>query len=225
MGLRIGMLGGIGPEATGNFYLRLIKKLQERGLIKKNEDFPQIIVNSIPAPELVYENLREKDLLPYVEGLKELESFGVDIIVMVCNTIHLFYDKLQRGVNVPIINLREQLKKYITKKKYRNVVVIGTPDVVHKRLFHFEDIDYIELSDDDITALSKAVFDFNRRFKTENQVKLVKSISKKYIDKGAETIILGCTEMALMMQDAHIPKIDTMDVLSDALVDYCYIKH
>ena len=52
---KIGILGGIGPEATGEFYNKLIKRLQEKDLIKSNKDFPQIFINSIPAPELIYD--------------------------------------------------------------------------------------------------------------------------------------------------------------------------
>ena len=88
--IRIGVLGGIGPEATHEFYGKLIKELQERSLVKANRDFPQIVINSIPAPELVYESISDENLTDYVEGLKQLDGFGVDFIVMVCNTIYCF---------------------------------------------------------------------------------------------------------------------------------------
>ena len=96
MNRKIGILGGIGPEATGEFYLNLVSKFQKEGLIKSNKDFPPIIVNSIPAPELIYEEVSDKDLEPYIMGLKELEKFGADFIVMACNTIYLFYDNFLR---------------------------------------------------------------------------------------------------------------------------------
>lgn len=70
---KIGILGGIGPEATGGFYLKLISKFQEKKLIRSNRDFPQIIINSIPAPELIYEKVSIRDLRPYLQGLGELD--------------------------------------------------------------------------------------------------------------------------------------------------------
>ncbi|MBI4150221.1 hypothetical protein HY488_02335, partial [Candidatus Woesearchaeota archaeon] len=79
---RLGVLGGIGPEATGTFYLKLIAQLQNKGLIQRNEDFPQIIINSIPAPELIFDHIDEIDLLPYVQGIKELDAMKPDLIVM-----------------------------------------------------------------------------------------------------------------------------------------------
>ena len=97
-------MGGIGPEATGEFYLKLIHKLQEKKLIKSNKDFPQIIINSIPAPELIQNKISNKDLKQYINGLKELDKLKPDFIVMICNTIHLFYNNLQKYIKTPIID-------------------------------------------------------------------------------------------------------------------------
>ena len=110
-GIKIGVLGGIGPEATALFYKKLILQIQKELEIQSNTDFPQIIINSIPAPELVGNKIKEKELGPYVKGLKELDSMGPDFIIMVCNTIHLYLDYLQGHVKTPILNLREEIRK------------------------------------------------------------------------------------------------------------------
>src|SRR3989338_7494975 len=99
--ITIGILGGIGPEATGNFYLKLISEIQKQKLVKSNKDYPRIIINSIPAPELT-SKVNKAQLTDYVYGLKSLEKYGADFIVMVCNTIHLYRDSLQREVNISI---------------------------------------------------------------------------------------------------------------------------
>lgn len=70
---KIGVLGGIGPEATAEFYLKFIRTLQRQGIIERNEDFPQILINSIPAPALIYDEISDEELNPYVDGLKELD--------------------------------------------------------------------------------------------------------------------------------------------------------
>src|SRR3989344_1847215 len=119
--LKIGVLGGIGPEATAEFYSKLIQKLQEKNLIKTNKDYPQIIINSIPAPELIYERISKEDLKPYIRGLKELDKFNPDFIIMVCNTIHLYYDLLQKEIKTKIIDLRKELELYVKKKKIKSV--------------------------------------------------------------------------------------------------------
>jgi len=177
----IGILGGIGPEATGEFYLTLISKFQEKGLIKSNKDFPQIIINSIPAPELIYEAISEKDLKPYIKGLKELEKFGVDFIAMICNTIHLFHGKLQKEIKIPIINLRGEVKNYFLNENIKSITVLGSPNVIKEGLYNFEGIGCINPNESEIESLTNAVFNFNRGYDKIKQRRIVKDIAKKYL--------------------------------------------
>ena len=216
----IGLLGGIGPEATGEFYLALISKFQEKGLIKSNKDFPQIIINSIPAPELISENISEKDLKPYIKGLKELEKFGVDFIAMLCNTVHLFHEKLQKEIKVPIVDLRKEVRNYLSDKKIKSAAVLSSPNVIKNGLYKFGNAKYINLNNEEIKILSKAIFDFNRGFDKIKQSRIVRNSAKKCIKRGADLIILGCTEVAIMLKNENIPKIDPMDLLIDTIVKH-----
>jgi len=214
----IGLLGGIGPEATGEFYLFLIKKFQEKNLIRSNKDYPRIIINSIPAPELIYENISEKSLGPYIKGLKDLEKIGADFIVMICNTIYLFYEKLQKEIKIPIIDLRREVENYLLRNKIKSIVVLGSPNVIKGRLYNFERINCISLKDKEIDLLSNAVFNFNKGFDKIKQKVVVKRIAKKYLNRGIELIILGCTEIAVMLKDDDVPKINPMDILAEAII-------
>ncbi len=218
--IKIGVLGGIGPEATNEFYGKLIKGLQERGLVKANRDFPQIVINSIPAPELVNESIPDEDLAMYIDGLKQLDTFGVDFIVMVCNTIYLFYDKLQEQIKTPILNLREEIKRTIDNKKVNSILILGTPSTVNKGLYKFDGVNCIIPDKSELETLSSAIFEFNLGNKKEHQAEKVKNICNKYVSyRKAETVILGCTEVALMLENENFPKINTIDVLVDATIN------
>jgi len=212
---RIGILGGIGPEATGEFYNKLIKKIQEKG-IKNNKDFPQIIINSIPAPELIYDNISEEELKPYIDGLKELDNFGVDFIVMVCNTIYLFYDKLQKEINTPLLNLKKEMNELLINKNIKSTLIIGTPNTIKKGLYKFEGVKTHEPNEDEMKILTNSIFNFNKG--DREVIDDVKKICNNYLSNGAETIILGCTEFGVMLDKENIPKINTIDVLVDAVV-------
>ncbi len=215
---KIGLLGGIGPEATGEFYLSLISKLQKSGLIKSNQDFPQIIINSIPAPELIYENISREELKPYIIGLKELEKFGVDFIAMVCNTIHLFYGRLQKEIKTPIIDLRKSVQDYLLNKNIGSVTVLGSPNVIKGGLYHYKEIEHLVLEEKEITLLMKAIFDFNRGFDKIRQSAIVTDIAKKYLNRGSELIILGCTEIGLMLEKERMPKLNPVDLLIETII-------
>lgn len=219
---KIGVLGGIGPEATGEFYNKLIVGFQKKGLIKTNKDFPQIIINSIPAPELIYEKISDDDLQPYLEALKELDNMNVDFIVMVCNTIHLFYEKLQKELTTPILDLREQLRKYLEKNNKSTIFVLGTPNTIQQGLYEFKGIKTLSPTQEETRELTNAIFNFNKGVEKEKQADIVKKICQKYIEKGAESVVLGCTEFALMLGEKNLPTINTIDVLVDGTIETSY---
>ncbi len=221
-GIRIGVLGGIGPESTAEFYAKLIKRLQESGLIRNNKDFPQIIINSIPAPELIYEDISEEDLKTYVIGLKELDGLNVDFTVMVCNTIHLYYDKLQMEISTPILNLRDEIGKMLIQNNVNSVLVLGTPNTIKKGLFEFKGIKSLYPTKSDLKNLSNSIFNFNRGIEKERQVKFVKSICMKYLRNKPDTpVLLGCTEFAVMLGNENINSINTIDILVESTINKC----
>lgn len=215
----IGILGGIGPEATGRFYLSLIDRLQKSGQIKSNLDFPQVIINSIPAPELIKETISKKDLKPYIKGIKELERFGSDFIVMVCNTIHLFYDRLKKEINIPMINLRKEVGLGLKEKQIRSIVVIGSLGVINGGLYKYKDIETRDLSKNNINQIAKAIFRFNKGINKNKQAEIVKDIVTKHIKRTrVQLIVSGCTEVSLMLKNTNLPILDTMDVLLEATI-------
>ncbi|MBL7169445.1 MAG: amino acid racemase [Candidatus Aenigmarchaeota archaeon] len=217
MKVKIGVLGGIGPESTKDFYGRLITLIQERG-VNSNADFPQIIINSIPAPELIGNEISEEELKMYIDGIKELDNFGVDFIVMVCNTIHLFHKRLQKEINTEILDLRYELKKRLIEKNLSIITVLGSPSTI-KKLYKFEGIKSISIEEEETKQLSKAIFNFNRGFEKDKQIEKVKDISEEYLRKGSQIIVLGCTEFSLMLKDVDIPKVDTIELLAEITAD------
>ena len=192
--------------------------MQKKRLIKDNRDFPQIVINSIPAPELIYDKISDEELKPYIKGLKELDRFGVDFIVMVCNTIHLFYDRLQKEVKTPILDLRQALEKMLIKKGIKSALVIGTPNTIKQGLYRFENIKSFEPNEKEMKQLTGAIFNFNKGINRQAQAQIVKNICHRYLCKGAETVILGCTEFAVMLDKDQLPKINTIDALVEATI-------
>ena len=215
---RIGILGGIGPEATAEFYSGLIKEIQKKLPIESNKDFPQIIINSIPAPELVGEIIPKEELAPYFKGIQELDLLGVDFIAMICNTIHLFREELQEVTKCPIIDLRKEIAFKINAKKTNSILVLGAPKTVNK-LYNFKTLKIVKPNKKEIKILSEAIFLFNKGEQKQRQTKKVKKICKKYVGRNAEAVLLGCTEIALMLKKTNMPKIDPMEIMIGSIIN------
>ena len=221
---RIGVLGGIGPEATVEFYRKLIERLQRQGMIRQNSDYPHIIINSIPAPELIGETVSSGDLKMYVQGLRELDSMGVDIIVMVCNTIHLYLPQLQQEVKTPILNLPAHVQKTLHELGMKSIFILGTMNTISQGLYSFAGYRTLVPSTEELDQLMNCVFLFNQGTDKMKQANNVLKICEKYFEMGAESVLLGCTEFAVMLEGTHFPCINTLDVLVKAVVELYQLR-
>jgi aspartate racemase len=187
--------------------------------VRSNRDFPQILVNSIPAPELVQEEVSEEDLAYYEAGLRELDSLRVDFIVMVCNTIHLFHSKLQAKVKAPILDLRREVGARLKREGIRQITVLGTPATVRGHLYSFAGIECLNPSRAELLRLGAAIREFNLGRDKQKHAASTASLARKYLRAGSEKIILGCTELALMLRGEGLPVLDTLDVLAEAAIE------
>lgn len=166
---------------------------------------------------MVYDKISDKDLEPYIKGLKELDGLGVDFIVMVCNTIHLFYDKLQEQIHTTILDLREELRKLLLKNNIKTATILGTQNTIKRRLYEFDCIRYTNPTENELHQLSSTIFNFNRGIKKKEQVEIVRNIYMKY-SKKVDVIILGCTEFGVML-GREKNAVNTIDILVNAVID------
>lgn len=215
--MKVGVLGGIGPQASANFYILVIKKLQESGKIKSNTDFPQMIINSIPAKELITSKIDKKDLDFYFLGLKELDKHNPDFIVMVCNTIHLYYESLDKSIKSNLINIREEMKKKLLELNAKKVTILATPSTISSGLYMYDEFEYENPDLSEQKRLSECVFRFNNASLNDKDKQFMQTIAKKY--KNSDVIILGCTEFALMFKGKDFSKIDSVDLMADVVVE------
>jgi aspartate/glutamate racemase len=91
---------------------------------------------------------------------------------MVCNAIYLFYDKLQREIKAPILNLKEELRRLLIGKKIKSINVLGTPNIIKKVLYKFEGINSIDLNEKEMKKLAKAIFNFTKELIKPSKLKL-----------------------------------------------------
>ncbi len=221
--MKIGVLGGIGVEATGYFYLSLIKRLQESGMIKSNTDYPNLIINSVPAPELhLEEHDRPEIVEPYINGIRALSKMEPDFMVMVCNTIHLYLDTIkEKSGYTNFLSLKDIVKNALDETRPRKICVLGTGLTVSRGLYNFDEYDYIVLSEAEQDTLCDVVVAFNRDGSSPEHMKVFKEtlmgIVRNKQAQGAEMFLLACTEISEILTKESIPSMDTLELLIDAV--------
>ena len=222
--MRLGILGGIGPEATGYLYSTVMHRLKKTGRIKHNTDYPHIMLNSISAPELTSLNFNPTMLHPYIGGIKELAAWRPDCIVMACNTIHLYRDILMKESGYTnIISLPALVKNRLIQSP-SPICIVGTPLTITDGLYHFPECTYRNPNETDRNEIGNIIDDYNLRGELEkNQTRLIKIVEQQK-QNGAKTIVAACTEISELLHGVTLPDttlVDTLEILIEYLVQKC----
>src|SRR3989338_2351578 len=188
----------MGPSATARFYQLLIENCQKQGL-KNNDEYPYIVIYNLPVPDLIADqNSKEITLEMIIAGLKKLESFGADFIVIPCNTIHAYIDTFRKAVTVPKISIVEVTVERICAKK---IGILGSKTTMKEGIYQFaleekgKEIILPENMDRVSDVIKKIIGGEDEK---EDELFLIEEI-RKMSRKGAEAVILGCTELPLIV--------------------------
>lgn len=222
----IGILGGMGPEATADLFLKIIKSTK----VNSDQDHYRIIIDNnpkIPDRTKYILGLEENPLPAIIETGKNLEKAGVDIACIPCITSHYFIEEVQKNLEIPILNSLAQTNKYI-EKNYTNTTKIGilaTTGTINTKLFE-KYIKNVNIIYPDKNTQNNNVMEAiysEKGIKNGNTngypLNLLIEASNKLIQNGAEIIISGCTEIALVLKQCHIsvPLLDPMKIVAEAI--------
>lgn len=207
MSKTIGVLGGIGPESSAVFYAKLIAAFKNRFKPRDNTEFPRILINSIPAPELVSGENKEK-LATYVQGLEFLAKES-DFIVIVCNTALAYLDHFSSCITTPILDIRKEVKRSIGSD---TVLFLASPNSIDENIFNLEKNSVIQ-SDETKRRLGEIIHAYNSGHISDADRKELLGFIERHIG-DVEHVLVACTELSLILKDwDNKKKIDTLDLL------------
>ncbi len=122
----IGILAGMGPRSTAPFIDEVVSACQRLYEAKNDIDFPPMMIYSLPTPFYVDRPIDHPAMEKIIcEGLKKLESTGVEFIAMPCNVAHLYFDRLQGCIRIPLLNIVTVTLAAIPSGKHR-CAILGT---------------------------------------------------------------------------------------------------
>lgn len=223
----LGILGGMGPEATADFYMKIIRATSAR---RDQDHFRVIIDSNVKIPDRTEAILGkgESPVDAMIDTARNLQKAGVEIACMPCMTSHFFIEEIQQHVNFPIMNVFHEVRKHIfqTYPKVTKLGVLATTGTIETGLFgrYMDNITvvYPQMQTQE-TKVMEAIY--GREGIKSGQLagtplKLLQEAAGELIDSGAELIISGCTEIGLVLKPHHIlrPLIDPMEIAAHALV-------
>ncbi|MGB2783825.1 MAG: amino acid racemase [Atribacterota bacterium] len=221
----IGILGGMGPEATIDLFYKIIKFTPA----EKDQDHLRIIIDNNPKiPDRTTAILgKGEDPLPALQqSACNLEKAGADFIIIPCNTAHYFLPRIQESVNIPIINMieetaREVRKRFLLIQKIGLLASMGVYKVkIYNHFFQKFEIEVIFPDKENQEKIMKVIYAVKAGDLSNKVKKDILIVSQNLIDKGAEAIIAGCTEIPLILKDGDVlvPIIDPTQVLASIAV-------
>lgn len=156
---------------------------------------------------------------------KKLLSIGAEILVCPDNTIHQSFEVASGGVTVPWLHIADEVMKVAKERGYKKIGLTGTKYLmegpVYKEFAAQYDIEYLIPDEKDRVVINEIIFDelVNSIFKGASRQTFVEIISKLK-DRGCEAVILGCTEIPLLIDDSvsPIPTIDSTRTLARAAI-------
>ncbi len=218
----IGILGGMGPDATALFFQRVIALTPAQC---DQEHIPIIINNNPQIPDRTDAILAngENPVPALQDAIVILEKASVDFIFIPCNTVHVYYDEMQRCVDVPIVNLIESVVDDILKRfpDINKVGLLSTLGTIKSGLYHNtllkHDIELVAPNEVQHDNLQGAIQELKKQSKDTSAIQ---SLANDLVRAGVQGIILGCTELSLIAKQLilSVPVFDSIEILAEKAV-------
>lgn len=223
----VGILGGMGPEATIDLFSRIVEETHA----KCDEDHLRIIVDNnpkMPSRQDAILKGTESPVPAMVETARNLQRAGADFIIIGANTAHYFYDDVSAQVDVPFLHIIDEAVKELLRiaPDVKKVGVLATDAAVKIKLYNKScakfGIEVVDAEDSMQHRMHNAIFDFKYNGLTEGNASEAAACAEHLIENGAQALIMGCTEIPLILKDKafSVPLIDPNDVIGRVAVAY-----
>lgn len=223
----IGLVGGITWLSTMDYYRLLNQMINERlggvhscKLLMSSVDFAEV-------KELTFNDDWDGLAGLMIDSARKLEQAGADGILICANTMHHIADKVQAAIHVPLIHIAGATGDAINQKGLNKVALLGTK---YTMLFDFykdklaeKSIASIIPGEEDIEYINEAIYNEMGKgiFLPERKARVIEIINQ-LAQEGAEGVILGCTELPILIkqEDVSIPVFDTTLIHVTAAVEF-----
>ena len=224
---KVGIIGGIGPMSTLDYYSGIINGVRAK---TKDENYPEILINSINMTKmliLISDDNWESIIDLLLVAIKDLAAAGADFAAIASNTPHIVFDKVQRQSTLPLISIVEATCEYARTKNVKKAVVIGTRATMRSGLYTKAldkyNISAVVPSESDQMAIHNIVFPKleDGIIVPEDKMKMLEIVESLITRHNGDALILGCTELPLMIKDNDIDIImlNTTQIHINAIVN------
>lgn len=223
----IGIIGGTTWVSTLDYYKLLNQKVNRK--LGKNHS-ARILLYSVDFEDIIrFKAAGNEDALKkmMLDAANKLDYAGAECLLLGANTMHMLADFIQERISIPLIHIAEETAKVIATKKQKKVGLLGTKVTMEKEFFKNKltdfNIETIIPGSAERDFLNHSIFEeFSREiFSAETKAGYTEIIAG-LVKMGAEGIILGCTEIPLLLkqEDFDVPLFNTTEIHAEAAVKF-----
>ena len=224
----IGILGGMGPEATLECYSQIIKNTPA----KTDQEHLHIVIEAnpkVPDRTAAIIGQGESPLTILVEGCRRLQKAGADFIIIPCVSAHFFLDQIQEQTKLPILSIFDAIAETIVTEHadIKTIGLMGTTGTIRGGLLQTrlagEGIDTIVPDEMHQSKVMAAIYDIKNSQSARCEKEYISDLiaaAESLIATGAQGIIAGCTEIPLALKQNHlsVPYFDALSILARAAI-------
>ncbi len=228
---KLGMVGGLGPESTVEYYQSIITQYQEK--MGSKEVLPELFINSINMYR-VFEFISKDDLQGLanylVEAIETLEKVGADFAIISANTPHIVFDEVNKRVSIPVYSIVEETVREAEKQGLKKVGLIGTKFTMENDFFKkpFEDRGkevVVPTEKEQQYIHEKIVAELENGIVNEETKEQYLAIIEDMVKRdGIDGVILGCTELPMIIKedDLELPQLNTTQIHIDRIIELMF---
>jgi aspartate racemase len=224
---RIGILGGVSAESTRTYYEHITREYTKR---YGDYSYPEMIIYSVSFQEFVDWHYNERwDLSAdkMIVVFKALEKAGADFGVIAANTLHLVFDQVQKAISIPLLSIIDATAEAIEENGVTSVGLLGTIFTMNKDFYRkgleTRGISTLVPEPKDQELVNRVIYEeLTRGIINDGSRSEYIQIMKSLTEKGADGIVLGCTEIPLLIKDkdCDVPLFDTTLIHAKKALDY-----
>ncbi len=217
---KIGLVGGTGPESTLMYYKELNTRVGE---LTKGEAMPDLAIESVNFPRTwnLVTGGQYDELADYLsEKVENLKKTGSEVISLTAGTMHIVFDEVEKKTGVELVSIPRAVRDEIQNRGYKKVGLIGTiftmeQDYMKKDLVQ-AGIDVVVPEKADRELVAKRIYEeLEQGIVKESTLKELNEVIGRMKEMtGIESIILGCTELPLILNDENciLPVLDAVEI-------------
>ena len=223
---RLGILGGMGPQATQDFYQRILDRTDAA---RDQDHLPTLIWSDTAIPDRTAAILggdAEGCYRRLLEGARLLENGGCTVLAIPCNTSHYFADRLQGDIGIPLIHMPRETVAVLAAQGRKTVGILGTDGTIRAGVYQKEcdarGVRLLAPPEDVQKLVMSIIYDEIKRGETGSREKFA-AIDRWLRRAGCDGAILGCTELSVYRTYHGLPDyyLDAMEVLAERCITAC----